>query len=66
MTLDSRLNLDVPKRNHSWEVEGGNAGANSEWRLVGDQVHVLGDARKHLSQQNVGVGAAVLDNLLVH
>ena len=54
---------NLPEWDHRGEVERSDSGANSERRLVGDEVHVLRNARRHLAKQNVGVRAAVLNNL---
>ena len=52
-----------PERDHGGKVEGRDAGADAERGAEAREVHVLGDAREGLAHEEVGVGAALLDDL---
>lgn len=52
-----------PQRDHSWEVEGGDACTHPHGQAVSVGVHVLGDGGECLTQHQRGDAAGVLHNL---
>ena len=58
-----KYTASYPERNHGGEVEGRDAGGDSQRHSEGQRVHVPGDLRHGLPELQAGDAAAVLHHL---